>query len=161
LVREVIEKHPSFGLRRITAMVRKNLSQAVNRKKIHRILKINGWQIHKKPQGMRPRAQGYRSRASSSDERWAIDTTTVMCGRDGWAHLTAIIDCFDRQIVGWRFSRSGVATVAAATLEDALRDRKPGSDLLLRSDNGLVFGSRAFSCETTWLKARVYHPLHA
>ena len=66
---------------------------------------------------------------------------------DGWCHLTAIIDCCDRTIVGWRLSRSGIAHVAAAALEDALRERNISQGhepLTLRSDNGLVFGAKVF-----------------
>src|SRR5262249_428765 len=49
----------------------------------------------------------------------------LFCGRDGWCHLTTIIDCYDRTIVDWRrLSRSRVARIGAATLEDALRDRR-------------------------------------
>jgi DNA replication protein DnaC len=65
----------------------------------------------------------------------------------GWCHLTAIVDCCDRAIVDWRLSKTGVAKVAAAALEDALRERKveqDGSGLVLRSDNGLVFGAKPF-----------------
>jgi Integrase core domain len=81
------------------------------------------------------------------NERWAIDTTHLFCGRDGWCHLTAIIDCCDRTIVGWRLARSGIAGVAAAALEDALRDRRIShghETLTVRSDNGLVFGAKVF-----------------
>jgi putative transposase len=49
--------------------------------------------------------------------------------------------------VGWRLSRTGIAHVAAAALEDALRERNitHGHDpLTLRSDNGLVFGAKVF-----------------
>ena len=69
------------------------------------------------------------------------------CGLDGWCHLTAIIDCWDRTIVGWRLSKTGVAKVAAAALEEALRGRgidATANDLTLRSDNGLVFGAKPF-----------------
>ena len=79
--------------------------------------------------------------------RWAVDATHVFCGSDGWCHLTAIIDCWDRNIVGWRLSKTGVAKIAAATLEDALRSRKidpAANELTLRSDNGLVFGAKPF-----------------
>jgi NAD(P)-dependent dehydrogenase (short-subunit alcohol dehydrogenase family) len=51
-----------------------------------------------------------QSGAPRPNERWAIDTTHLFCGRDGWCHLTAIIDCCDRTIVGWRLSRTGIAT---------------------------------------------------
>lgn len=147
VVRRIIDANPTYGLRRITALARRELQAAVNRKKIHRILKINGWQVRQRPQGKRPRVQGWVSRAARSNERWAIDTTHLFCGRDGWCHLTAIIDCCDRSIVGWRLSRSGIAGVAAAALEDALRDRRIGyghEPLTLRSDNGLVFGAKVF-----------------
>jgi putative transposase len=146
-VRKVIDANPTYGLRRITALVRRELQAAVNRKKIHRILKTNNWQVRQRPQGKRPRVQGWISRASRPNERWAIDTTHLFCGRDGWCHLTAIIDCCDRTIVGWRLSRSGIAGVAAAALEDALRDRSityGHAPLMLRSDNGLVFGAKVF-----------------
>jgi len=143
-IRAIIDAEPAAGLRMITARLRRDA--AVNKKKIHRILKLNQWQCQRRPQGHRPRAQGWTSRATRPNERWAIDTTHLLCGRDGWCHLTAIIDCYDRTIVGWRLSHSGVAGVAAAALEEALRSRgiDMNSDLVLRSDNGLVFGAKAF-----------------
>lgn len=146
-IRKVIDDNPTYGVRRITAMVRRNLAAAVNRKKVHRIIQVNGWQVAQKPRGQRPRAKGWVSRSEKPNQRWAIDATHVFCGEDGWCHLTAIIDCCDRSIVGWRLSRSGIAKIAAAALEDGLRSRgiREGSpELMLRSDNGLVFGSKVF-----------------
>jgi len=102
LVRSVIDEFPAYGLRSITAVVRSRVLTKINRKRIHRIIKTNGWQIRQKPPGSRPRAKGLRSVASRLNERWAIDATHVFCGSDGWCHLTAIIDCCDRRIVGWR-----------------------------------------------------------
>ena len=147
LIRAAIEESPTYGARMITAVVRRQAERPVNRKKVHRIIKLNGWQVCRKPHAKRPRAQGWPSRASKPNERWAVDATHVFCGRDGWCHLTAIIDCWDRTIVGWRLSKTGVAKVAAATLEDALRSRRidPARNALtLRSDNGLVFGAKPF-----------------
>jgi transposase InsO family protein len=76
-----------------------------------------------------------------------LDTTSLFCGKDGWCHLTAVIDRFDREIVGWRLSGSGKAQIAASALEDGLRRRSfwlGKKHLTLRSDNGLVFGAKAF-----------------
>ena len=146
-IRTIIEAEPAAGLRMITARVRRASPVPINRKKVHRILKVNGWQVRQRPRGQRPRAQGWVSRTTRPNERWAVDTTHLFCGRDGWCHLTAIIDCCDRTIVGWRLSRSGIAHVAAAALEDALRERNithGHEPLTLRSDNGLVFGAKVF-----------------
>lgn len=48
-----------------------------------------------------------RSVALIPGARWAIDLTHVYCGRDGWSHLAEIIDCHDREVVGWEFSFCG------------------------------------------------------
>lgn len=93
---------------------------------------------------MRPRVEGWVSQTSTPDTRWAVDMTHFMTRKDGWCHITAVIDCCDRSIVGWRVSKSGKADVAAAALEDAILKRRPKAGLKLRSDNGLIFGSEAF-----------------
>jgi putative transposase len=126
--------------------VRKRLNKAINHKKIHRIIKLNNWQVIKRPKGHRPRVKGMISRIDVINSRWAVDTTHIFCGRDGWCHLTAVIDCCDRNIMGRRLSKRGIAKIAAAALEDAAVLRKiNGTNVVLRSDNGLVFGSEAFT----------------
>lgn len=144
-IRCVIDQHPYFGLRRIHWKVNRDGGCRVNRKAIHRVLKLKGWTIKKRPTGMRPRVKGWKSRTNHPDTRWAIDTSHFSTERDGWCHITAVIDCCDRQIVGWRVSRSGKADVATAALEDALIRRRPLPGLRVRSDNGLVFASKVFT----------------
>ncbi len=61
-----------------------------------------------------------------------------------YSETSPVIDCFDRSIVGWRVSKSGKASVAAAALEDAIIKRRPKTGLKLRSDNGLIFAAEAF-----------------
>lgn len=146
-IREVIDKNPTYGVRRITAMIRRNLNRAVNKKAVHRIMKANGWQVRKKSRGFKKRAPEMSSKAERSNQRWAIDNCSIFCGIDGWCPLTAIIDCHDRCIVGWRLSKSGISKNAASVLEDALIARAGEirqGDLMLRSDNGLIFGAKAF-----------------
>ena len=144
---QIIQLHPTYGLRRIRAMLYRALGQWVNRKKIHRIIKLNNWQIRRRRKGNRPRARGWAARPDHPDELWEIDATHIMTAH-GWCHLVAIIDTYDRTIVGWRLSDSGSAVVATGALEDAFRARgidPDNNDLTIRSDNGLIFGSKAFT----------------
>lgn len=148
MVRALIEQHPTFGYRRLWALLRR-AGHAVNRKTVHRLLRRRGWLVHQREVTPRPRAQGRRSRTAASDERWAMDLTHVACGRDGWAHLAAIIDCHDREIIGWEFALRGRAREAERALEQACLARfgtlRPaGPTPVLRSDNGLIFQSRRF-----------------
>ena len=60
------------------------------------------------------------------------------------------MDCHTREVLGWRLSPSGNAKTEEAALEEALISRygslgKAQDDIVLRSDNGLVFTSRRFT----------------
>ena len=41
------------------------------------------------------------------------------CGADGWGHLTAVIDCHDREVTGFEFALRGRAKEAERALEEA------------------------------------------
>ena len=103
-VRRIIEELPTFGYRRIWAILRYRDGVRVNRKAVYRVLKLKGWFVHQRRLTPRPRVRGRRSIAAASDSRWAMDVTHIDCGVNGWAHLAALIDCHDREIVGWEFA---------------------------------------------------------
>ncbi len=146
---ELIQKHPTFGYRRLWALLRFRDGLLVNRKTVYRILKLKGWFCHERRHTPRPRVKGLRSRAERSNQRWAMDLTHIYCGDDGWGHLAAVIDCHDREIVGYEFSLRGRAKEAERALEEACIARfgtlRPEGDTpVVRSDNGLIFQSRRF-----------------
>jgi putative transposase len=78
-----------------------------------------------------------------------MDVTHIPCGVDGWAHLAAITDCHDRELVGFEFALLGRAKEAERAIEEACIRRfgtlRPGGPTpTVRSDNGLIFQSRRF-----------------
>ena len=148
-VRGLIQRFPTWGYRRLWAWLRYREGVLINRKKVYRLLKRRRWFCHQRPTWPVPRVKKSRSRTERSDQRWAIDITHIPCGRDGWGHLVAVIDCADRAIVGYRFALRGRAREAESALEDACLRRfgtipKIPRSLLLRSDNGLVFQAKRF-----------------
>jgi len=97
----------------------------------------------------KPRVQAKKSVATRRNERWALDATHIDCGEDGWAHLVGVIDCYDRELVGWEFALRGRANEAERALEMACLGRfgtlRPTGEVpIIRSDNGLIFQSRRF-----------------
>ena len=147
-IRRLILAHPTFGYRRIWAMLRFRRGLKVNLKAVYRVLKLKGWFVHQRRKNPRPRVSAWKSRASRSNERWSIDVTHVDCGSDGWGHLTAILDCHDREVVGFEFALRGRAREAQRTLEEACIRRfgslRPSQGPVIRSDNGLIFQSKRF-----------------
>jgi putative transposase len=143
----LIRRHPTFGYRKRWALLRYGDGLVVNLKAVYRILAAKRWFVHQRQVTSRPRVQGRRSIAAASDLRWAIDLTHVYCGEDGWGHLAAIIDCHDREIVGYEFALRGRAREAERALEGACLARfstlRPnGPTPTVRSDHGLIFTAR-------------------
>lgn len=134
-IKAMIEENPSFGYRTVAHLL------GFNKNTVQRIFQIKGWQVRKRPVGMRPRIQALPSVAKAPNERWSTDLCRV------WASLALVIDCHTRELLGWHLSRTGRATTAASALEQALIARfgtlgAVSNPFLLRSDNGLVFTSR-------------------
>jgi hypothetical protein len=50
-----------------------------------------------------------------------MDLTHVPCGADGWGRLAVVIDCHDREVIGWGFALRGRA-------QEAERAREHGGD---------------------------------
>jgi len=143
-----IQQHPTFGYRRLWVQLRFRDGLVVNRKAVYRVLKQQRWFVHQRARTPRPRVRGWVSRASRSNERWAMDVTHIPCGQDGWAHLAAVIDCHDREVIGYEFALRSRAKEAERAVEAACLARfgtlRPVGTPVLRSDNGLIFQSRRF-----------------
>jgi putative transposase len=143
-IKQMIEAEPSFGYRTVAGLL------TFNKNTVQRIFQLMHWQVRKRAIGHRPRIEALPSVAVSPNERWATDLCRIWAGRDGWQTLALVIDCHTRELLGWQLSRSGRATTAMAALEQALIARfgtlgRVPTPFLLRSDNGLVFTSRAYT----------------
>lgn len=166
-IRELIAKHPTYGYRRLWAWLRFRDGLLIDKKAVWRILRAKKWFCHERRRTPRPRAHGRVSIAARSNERWAIDVTHIDCGSDGWGHLAAIIDCHDREIVGYEFSLRSRAKEAERALEGACLYRfgtlRPqGQVPVVRSDNGLIFCEPPVQSGPPRLPPLpgVHHPLH-
>ncbi len=145
----LIQDHPIYGYRRLWALLRYRKGIMFNRKAVYRALRIKHWLVHQRVHTPRPRAQRLRRRTPQSNQQWAMDVTHIPCGEDGWGHLAAVLDCHDREIIGYEFALRGSAKEAERAIEATCLARfgtlRPGgTPPVLRSDNGLVFQSRRF-----------------
>ncbi len=93
--------------------------------------------------------------------------THFFCRDAGWCHAVIVLDCWNREVIGYRVSRNQNAQVAVGALEDALIHRFHGrkdlsGGVILRSDNGLIFSSKAFFAvgERPWHEDRVHHAVY-
>jgi putative transposase len=148
-IKQIHQDEPACGVRGTWSRLRFEHGIQVNRKKVHRIMKRKGWTLPKRRSGNRPRVKGASSIAAEPNQRWATDLALINCGRDGWCVFVPVIDCCTREVLGHALELTGRAKTAERALEEALLARfgtlrSAPKDMLLRHDNGLVFGSRQY-----------------
>lgn len=113
----LIQAYLMYGYCHLWALLRFRHGQIHNRKTVYRALRLKRWLVHQHSCEPRPRVTCRRSRTTQSNCRWAMDLTHIPCGQDGWGHLTAVLDCHDREIVGYEFPLRGRAQETARAIE--------------------------------------------
>jgi putative transposase len=79
----------------------------------------------------------------SANKVWFSDITFIWT-KEGWIYLAAILDAYDRQIVGWSTADRLHQGMLADALHKALRKRKPDTGLIFHSDRGTQYTSYEF-----------------
>jgi putative transposase len=140
-------RHPAAGYRKLTSRLRR-AGWLVNRKRIARLLRA--WGLQRRRVKRHPKAQGRPFDIGAPNELWQTDLTSVWCGDDGWCYFTAVIDCYDRSILGWVFTRRCRTVDVQPAVAKAHAYAWPhGIDaddvhVVLRHDNGSQFTSTRF-----------------
>jgi putative transposase len=140
---EIAVANPTDGYRMVTALARRRLRRAVNRKRTLRVMRERGLIQRRRPLGRRRRPGFFR--VERPDQLWHLDMTSVWVAEHGWVYLMAAIDCCTREITAWQLETRCRAKEAIALIERAAAGRQvtPGT-LTLGTDNGSAFTARAF-----------------
>jgi putative transposase len=145
-VKQIALDRPSFGTRRMAAMLRRELHVPINRKRIRRIFHHLNWIEPSKKKSDIIRSSSKLVKATRPYELWETDITFVWCGVDGWCYLFNTLDVFQREWLGYAFDTSAVKENSIMSVNNALAShpRVEESELTLRCDNGSQYRSKAF-----------------
>ncbi len=151
VILEVACENPTDGTRMVAALAGRELGRSVNRKKAKRLMREHRLLQRHRPLGRRRRPRFFR--VERPDQLWHMDMTSISTAEHGWSYLNAIIDCCTREITAWSLDVRCRQQEATSVLEQAVTDRsvEPGT-LVLGSDNGTAYTSRAFSARLAELE---------
>lgn len=146
-VHSVKAVHPSWGIRRVRAFIRKKNGIPVGRKRIARIMRTHNLlcsrvrkRVHRKTE--------HRVFATRINQLWATDMTSFLLSSGKKVFLILVEDVFTRRIVGWHANQRCRAREWLHALDMALAAEFPdgvrGHDLTLRMDNGCQPTSRLY-----------------
>ncbi len=140
-VRRLALNHATYGYRRVWAMLRRD-GWAINRKRVHRLMRTEGL-LHP-AHFPRPRlpATGALT-AAWPNEKWYTDLTYIDTTDRGPCPLTSILDGCTRKVVAWSFLPNCGAEEALEVLVTAVSREFPetlrADGLVVRADGGSQF----------------------
>ncbi len=148
LIDEEYTKHPFYGYRRLTALLRRK-GYKVNPKRIRRLMSVMGIEaIYQKPKLSKPepthKIYPYLLKGvkiERPDQVWSTDITYIRMER-GFIYLVAIIDWFSRYALAYEVSNSLDNRFCIEALNSALNISKPE---IFNSDQGSQFTSNDFT----------------
>ena len=146
-IRRVALAHPTFGYRRVWAILRRREGFGINRKRVRRLMHVEGLSLPAHFPRPRLPATG-RLIADVANTRWYTDLTDIETSDRGMGLLMAILDGCTREVVSWEFLSECLASDAVRVLEAAVAGRFPKSrratGLVLVTDQGSQFTARSF-----------------
>jgi len=148
LIRDIWQAHTFYGYRKITAVLKEEHGQIVNRKRVYRLMKIAGIRsICPKPNLSKKRQEDsvrdYLLRdleIVSPDQVWMVDITYLKL-KSRFVYLVAFIDVYSRYIVSWGLSYDLGTENSLDALNLGLMHATPE---IINSDQGCQYTSEAW-----------------
>jgi transposase InsO family protein len=158
-IQQISLQRPTYGSRRMAAMLTRVLGIPINRKRVQRIFRKMGYILPSKSKKEILRTKIPNVKANRPNQVWEADLTYVHCGIDGWGYLFNVFDIFTREWVGYCFDLSAVKENAIISIENALVTHKGilPENLVIRTDNGSQYTSKAFRKSLSVLGLKLEH----
>jgi len=105
LIRRFVDERPTYGYRRIAALVNRELARQglppANRKRVHRIMHRHSLLLERCTGRREGRVHDGKVMVMRSNLRWCSDGLEFTCWNGEIIRLAFIIDAFDREIIAW------------------------------------------------------------
>jgi putative transposase len=105
LVRRFVDERPTYGYRRIAALVNRELTRRrlspTNHKRIYRLMKRHALLLQRHSGRREGRVHDGRIVVMRSNRRWCSDALEFTCWNGEVVRLAFIIDAHDREIIAW------------------------------------------------------------
>ena len=152
LVRRLVDARPTYGYRRIAALLNRQLAAAgeppANHKRIYRLMKVHGLLLQKHS-GDRPgRTHDGKVVVMRSNLRWCSDAFEIACWNGEIVRGAFVIDAHDREIIAWcavagaGISGSDVRDMMLEAVEARFGAHRASTPVEWLSDNGSPYTAK-------------------
>lgn len=153
LQKQHMESRGSYGSRRHQARLRKE-GHFVSRKRVSRLMKEmqlfprikKQYRITTNSNHGKTAFPNYLNREflqTEADKVYVSDITYIPT-REGWLYLSVFVDLYSRKVVGWSMKSHLGSSLVTDAFEMALKKRFPKKGLIVHSDQGSQYLSKAY-----------------
>ncbi len=143
----------NYGSPRITRELRAK-GQRHGKNRIARLMRLNGiraktkrrFRVTTQSRHNLPVAENLLNRQFETDRPnkvWLSDITYIWT-EEGWLYFSAVLDLFNREVIGWAMDKSLHQNLVIKALQQAIMRRKPGPGVIFHSDRGSQYAGHAF-----------------
>jgi putative transposase len=152
IIRSFVDERPTYGYRRITALVNRQLAKnghvPVNRKRVHRIMQRHALLLERHTGRREGRIHDGKVMVMCSNLRWCSDGLEFSCWNGDVIRMAFIIDAFDREIIAWAavsaagISGSDVRDMMLEAVEKRFGTTRASHPVEHLSDNGSPYTAK-------------------
>jgi putative transposase len=156
-IRELVGERPSYGYRRVTAMLNRERTERVNPKRIYKLMRRNKLLLERCTGDGRGRKHDGVIVTLKPDLRWCSDSFEIRCWSGERVFVAFVLDCCDREVTGFIAAPGPLCgehvrdmMVQAIEHRFGAETRKLTNPMEFLSDNGSIYTSdetRAFGAE--------------
>lgn len=149
-IKKVIEARPSYGYKRVTAIIntdrRKSGLRTYNRKRIYRIMDMSGL-IMKKSSVKREHVRTGQIITLFSNTRWCSDGLEIKCFNGEKVYVAFTLDCHDRECIGAVGSKdpllgTDIQDLMVLSVEKRFSLLKTEKEVQFLSDRGSIYRAK-------------------
>jgi len=156
LIREIAEKHHrQYGILRVRRELWIKHGINISRKKAAKLMRENGLNARRRRKYIPttdskhslPVCENILNRnffAEKPGQKWVSDITYLRT-INGWIYFTAVLDLFDRKVIGWALSNElDTLSTTIPAFKMAVKNRTPEADMIFHSDRGVQYCALSF-----------------
>jgi transposase InsO family protein len=107
LILALTHQRPTYGYRRITALLRRDMKEKINAKRVYRIMRKNKLCLQKHT-GKITRTHDGKVETIASNVRWCSDAFGIQCWNGEQLQVAFSLDCHDRELITYVTSSRGI-----------------------------------------------------
>ena len=149
-LRRLVDQRPTYGYRRIAALIKRERRSAgldaVNVKRVYRLMKKHGLLLQRHTGRRRPREHDGQVATIRSNIRWCSDGLEFTCWNGEIVRVAFALDCHDREAISWVATTAGISGEMIRDMMVSCVERRFGNvraphRIHWLSDNGSIFAA--------------------